>query len=111
MSKIKDLLNKKAEELLDNLNDFDIEECITLQYGDSHYWNQLYAAVRSSHDWEMVRCTYKLTTEEQGLFKMIDLLNHEIEEEYYQRIAFRQVPRKIKDRGGLGSHATDFRSY
>lgn len=80
------ILNKKAKEVLSNIIDYDIDECVTLQYGDTHHWNQFYETLRESLGWDKVRNIYHLSNDKAATSKMIDLLNREIEHEYLRRL-------------------------
>ncbi|MGV2887615.1 hypothetical protein [Paenibacillus taichungensis] len=86
MKNMQSVLKKWAAEALEQTKDFDIEECVTLQYGNTPQWERFFEAIRESRGWDKVRKECRLESVEEAQFKMIDLLNQEIEIQYAARL-------------------------
>lgn len=86
MKTMQSVLKKWATEALDQTKDFDIEECVTLQYGDNPHWERFFLEMVFSRGWDKVRNEFRLKTTQDAQFKMIDLLNYEVEKQYAARM-------------------------
>ncbi|RRJ54904.1 hypothetical protein EHV15_35625 [Paenibacillus oralis] len=86
MKNIQSILKQWASDVLEQTKNFDIEECVTVQYGDTPHWERFFKEMRESRGWDKVRMEFRLKTTEQAHFKMIDLLNQEIEIQYIARV-------------------------
>lgn len=82
MSRLKNTLAHWAKTILFQVKDFEIEECVTMQYGDGATWNIIFASISNSKDWEKIRKDFALRTDREAQYKMIDLLNEQIELQY-----------------------------
>lgn len=86
MKTMQSVLRRCAIEHLNQKEHFDMEKCITLQYGGSPYWEQFFKAMRKFRYWDKVRNESCLKSKEEEQFKMIDMLNRGIEKQYAFRL-------------------------
>jgi len=82
MKNLQTVLKNWAVVILDQTKDFDIEECVTIQYGHTPLWERFFKEMRESRGWDKVRKGLGLKTIKEARSKMIDMLNREIEVQY-----------------------------
>jgi hypothetical protein len=87
MASISTVLTKWAKRALSSTPNFDIEECVTIQFGDTPLYEVFFKEVRESRGWDKIRKEFQISTVEKAQFKMIDLLNERIESIYESQMA------------------------
>ncbi|MCM3130117.1 MULTISPECIES: hypothetical protein [unclassified Paenibacillus] len=85
MMKISSVLTNWATRALIETPDFDIQECVTIQFGDNLLYEKFFQEIREARGWLNIQNEFRLRSVRAEQHKLIDLLNEKIESIYPMR--------------------------